>query len=145
MALDLLLFAGTFIFMEIFSWWMHKYVMHGVLWKLHKSHHQPGKGFFEWNDLFPVFFAGGAIALMLSDINSTDERFWIGAGISAYGLMYFLLHDIVVHRRIKWMHRTNIGYLKALIRAHKMHHKQLNRDGGESFGLLWVGRKYFKN
>jgi hypothetical protein len=31
--------------------------MHGFLWVLHKSHHEPRKGAFELNDLFGFIFA----------------------------------------------------------------------------------------
>ena len=39
--------AGTFIFMEFVAWFTHKYVMHGLLWILHRDHHQGHEGFFE--------------------------------------------------------------------------------------------------
>ena len=40
----------------------HKYAMHGFLWVLHKSHHQPRHGNFERGDWFG---AAGAISLMV--------------------------------------------------------------------------------
>ena len=48
---------GTFIFMEGVAWFTHKYIMHGFLWNLHKSHHKVHKHFFEMNDLFAVIFS----------------------------------------------------------------------------------------
>jgi beta-carotene 3-hydroxylase len=135
---------GTIAAMELFSWFMHKYIMHGPLWFLHKSHHVHGESFFEWNDVFPVFFASASVTLMALGWAELDYRFWIGLGITLYGMIYFLIHDIIVHRRVKWFNNPKSGYFKALIRAHKMHHKHLQRRGGESFGLLWIARKYFK-
>ena len=34
-------FVVTLVAMEGFAHLMHKYVMHGPLWILHKSHHEP--------------------------------------------------------------------------------------------------------
>jgi beta-carotene 3-hydroxylase len=41
----------SFLGMEAVAWFTHKYVMHGLLWYLHKDHHhKESKGFFEHND-----------------------------------------------------------------------------------------------
>ena len=29
----------TFLIMEFVAWAVHKYIMHGFLWSLHKDHH----------------------------------------------------------------------------------------------------------
>lgn len=136
---------GVFAGMEILSWAIHKYVMHGFLWGLHKSHHRPGSGFFEWNDLFPVLFGGIAIWLMFSGMKELSTSFWIGLGITFYGMTYFIVHDLMAHRRLKGVKPFNNRYFKAVVRAHKMHHKHLDRTGGESFGLLLVPLKYLRN
>ena len=34
-----------FVLMELFSWVIHKFIMHGPLWKIHQSHHIHTKGF----------------------------------------------------------------------------------------------------
>ena len=114
-----------------------------MLWNIHKSHHVPGKGFFEWNDLFSITFGSIAVTLLFLGLEELDYRFWMGLGIATYGIVYFILHDVIIHGRMKWLRSSNNRYLKALIRAHKMHHKHLEREGSESFGLLWVSRKYF--
>ena len=55
----------TFILMEPMTWLIHKYVMHGFLWVLHKDHHDHNhEGELERNDLFFIIFALPAIALM---------------------------------------------------------------------------------
>jgi len=33
-------FVLTFLVMEFMAWFIHKYIMHGLLWVLHKDHHQ---------------------------------------------------------------------------------------------------------
>ena len=75
-------------------------------------------------------------------------HFWqglpIGLGIFAYGLSYFLVHDIFIHQRFKLFRNANNWYAKGVRRAHKMHHKHLGKQDGECFGMLFVPFKYFK-
>ena len=42
--------------MEGFTWCLHRYVMHGFGWYLHKDHHQKGPGFLEKNDAYFLIF-----------------------------------------------------------------------------------------
>ena len=144
--LNSLIVLAAFICMECIAWLTHKYVMHGLLWRLHKDHHKKeSKGFFEDNDFFFLIFAipgiAGLLFGMLSDYNFL---FWIGLGITMYGSTYFLIHDILIHQRFNVFRNTNSPYLKAIRRAHKMHHKHLGKEEGECFGMLWVPIKYFK-
>jgi len=47
----------TSILMEGATWLIHKYVMHGFLWSLHKDHHDHSTdGPLEKNDYFFVIF-----------------------------------------------------------------------------------------
>jgi|TARA_B110000444_G_C18239130_1_gene322293 beta-carotene 3-hydroxylase len=136
----------TFIFMEFMAWFSHKYIMHGFLWSLHKDHHKKNnKSWFERNDLFFIFYAlvsSGLVVLW------GEAGFWpglpMGIGIFLYGITYFLVHDIFIHQRFKLFRKANNRYAKGLRRAHKMHHKHLDKDKGECFGMLWVPLKYFK-
>ena len=94
---NILALVATFFIMEFVAWFMHKYVMHGLLWVLHKDHHQPEPGFFEKNDAFFLIFAiPSAILMFLGVMNGFDVRLFIGIGIAAYGLAYFLFHEIFV-------------------------------------------------
>jgi beta-carotene 3-hydroxylase len=135
---------AAFLGMELFSGFFHKYVMHGVLWRIHRTHHIHGKGFFELNDIFSLSFGAIATTLLVMGMETFDWRFWAGCGIIAYGSVYFVVHDIFIHRRVKWIEKSNIGYLQALRRAHKAHHAYTDKDPGEEYGLLWIGRKYWK-
>jgi len=133
----------TFLLMEGVTWCTHRFVMHGFLWYLHKDHHQQRPGFFEKNDAFFVIFAVPSILLIY--FGTVDGTWWmqaVGFGIMAYGFAYFLVHDVIIHQRFKWFTRSNNRYVRAIRWAHKMHHKHLNREHGESFGMLWVARKY---
>ena len=68
----------------------------------------------------------------------------VGLGIFAYGLAYFIVHDIFIHQRFKLFRNANNLYAKAVRRAHKMHHKHIEKGNGECFGMLIVSFKYFK-
>jgi len=133
----------AFIFMEGVAWFTHKYIMHGFLWHLHQDHHQPHKGLFEKNDLFFLIFAvPGWLCIMLG---WRAENWYIvstGCGITLYGLAYFLVHEIIIHQRLKIFTKSNNRYIKAIRWAHKMHHRHLHKENGESFGMLFVARKY---
>ncbi|MAS29489.1 MAG: beta-carotene hydroxylase [Flavobacteriaceae bacterium] len=149
--MDQLLWIGivisTFIFMEFNAWFMHKYIMHGFLWKLHKDHHKKDhKSWFERNDAFFLFYAIlSIVSFFLWETGTLLLGLPIGIGIFLYGLTYFLVHDIFIHQRFKFFKKTNNRYAKALRRAHKIHHKNINKEKGECFGMLWVPLKYFKD
>lgn len=142
----ILIVMGTFILMEGVAWFTHKYIMHGLCWFLHRDHHQKDHpGFFERNDFFFLIFAiPGIICLALGSIYEVPIVLWVGIGITLYGAAYFFVHDIFIHQRFKWLRKTDNRYFKALRRAHKMHHKHVNKEHGECFGMLWVPIKYFR-
>ena len=135
---------GTFAAMEGITWLTHRYVMHGFLWFLHEDHHQKGKGFFEKNDAFFLIFAIPSWLCLMYGLQL--EIYWmaaIGAGIAMYGFAYFLVHEIIIHQRFRLFTRSNNTYIRAIRWAHKMHHKHLIKDPGESYGMLLVARKYW--
>lgn len=134
----------VFVVMEGITWLTHRYVMHGFLWYLHEDHHQKGPGFWEKNDAFFVIFAIPSwLCIMLGSMNQNYWAVSIGAGIALYGFAYFLVHEIIIHQRIKLFTRSNNRYIKAIRWAHKMHHKHLHKEEGESFGMLIVAKKYW--
>jgi len=140
-----LIALATFFLMEGITWLTHKYVMHGFVWYLHEDHHNPKHHVFEENDAFFIIFAIPSwLCIMLGSMN---EAWWIvsiGAGIALYGLAYFLVHDVIIHQRFKIFSRSNNRYVKAIRWAHKMHHRHLNKEDGESFGMLFVAKKYWE-
>jgi beta-carotene 3-hydroxylase len=141
----ILVLVGTFIAMEGITWATHKWVMHGFLWYLHRDHHQVEPGFFEKNDAFFFIFAIPSFLLIM--FGSLNQVWWqqaIGFGIMAYGIAYFLVHDVIIHQRFKWFSRSKSTYVRAIRWAHKMHHKHLDKHEGESFGMLYVHKKYWE-
>lgn len=133
----------VFTAMEGITWLTHRYVMHGFLWYLHEDHHQKRPGFFEKNDAFFVIFAIPSFLCIL--FGTLQKSYWlqaIGFGVMAYGFAYFLVHDVIIHQRFKWFTRSDNLYVRTIRWAHKMHHKHLGKEHGESFGMLLVNRKY---
>jgi len=145
LAVNILALVVTFFFMEFVAWFTHKYVMHGLLWILHKDHHQTEPGFFEKNDAFFLIFAvPSMILIMLGVSNGNDIRLFIGAGIALYGFAYFMVHDIFIHQRFKIFRKSENIYMRAIRKAHKIHHKHLGKEEGECFGMLLVPFRYYK-
>ena len=140
-----LISIGTFMGMEAIAWLTHKYIMHNVLWNLHRDHHlKDHESFFERNDFFFLIFAiPGIVCLALGVLYKSSATLSIGVGITLYGVAYFLVHDVFIHQRFRIFRKTDNRYLKAIRRAHKVHHKHLNKENGECFGMLWVPFKYF--
>jgi beta-carotene 3-hydroxylase len=134
----------TFVAMEGITWLTHRYVMHGFLWYLHEDHHNPRHHIFEKNDAFFLIFAVPSWLCIMLGLQA--QNYWaagIGFGIALYGLAYFLVPDVIIHQRFKWFSRSNNSYVRTIRWAHKMHHKQLGKHDGESFGMLLVAKKYW--
>ncbi len=141
----ILIFLATFSFMEFMAWFTHKYIMHGVLWSLHKDHHNKDHdSWFERNDAFFIFYAIVSMSLFYAGHNGYWFGYPLGFGILAYGIAYFFVHDIFIHQRFKLFRNANHWYAKGVRRAHKIHHKHLGKGDGECFGMLFVPFKYFK-
>ena len=129
------------------AWCTHKFVMHGFLWNLHQDHHLPNKNsFFERNDVFFLIYAIPSwLCIMLGSMFALWWVMHIGFGILAYGIAYFLVHEVFIHQRFKWFKNSETVYLKAIRRAHKIHHKHIGKEQGECFGMLIVPWKYISN
>lgn len=132
----------TFVFMEFVAWFSHKHVMHKFLWILHKDHHNPNHTGLERNDLFAFIFAIPSFIGIFFGLKLTNMAFLtIGLGIAAYGISYFLFHDLLYHQRIKLFRNPKNWYLKAIIKAHKDHH-----FGKKNYGFLFmVPVRYMKD
>jgi beta-carotene 3-hydroxylase len=112
----------------------HRFVMHGVGARLHRSHHRGRHTGFEGNDVFPLAF--GALVCLGLWIGF-HEPGWrdlvpIGAGITAYGIAYAAVHDVYIHRRLRRLGLPRSAVLDRLAAAHKVHH----RTSGPPYGML---------
>jgi beta-carotene 3-hydroxylase len=136
------LFFATVLGMEAFAYVVHRWVMHGPGWFLHESHHRVRHGRFEKNDWYAVIFAVPSIVLLLGGVQLGwgDWATWVGAGIAAYGAIYFGFHDIIVHNRIATRYLPRSSYMKRIVQAHRLHHVVETKDGSVSFGFLYAPR-----
>lgn len=137
----LALFTATVALMEGFAYVMHRWVMHGRLgWVLHASHHRERSGRFELNDLYGVIFAIPSILLLYGGVHGGwgEWATWVGAGIAAYGAIYFGFHDVIVHQRMSHRIVPRSAYFKRIVQAHRIHHAVESREGNVSFGFIYA-------
>ena len=126
--------AAVFVLMEPATYAAHRWVMHGrrgMAW--HASHHQPDDGGWELNDWFPVVFAstGALLAAAGASIGPLSLLLPVSMGAGLYGLAYGFVHDVYIHRRLRWF-RGEVAVFERLKAAHRIHHL----FGGEPFGML---------
>ena len=128
----------AFVAMEPLTYLAHRYVMHGVGRRLHRSHHRrwpgrtTGEPFLEANDAFPAVFAG-IVMLGLAvgfNVDGFAVLLPVAVGVTLYGAAYALVHDGYIHRRLPAPGRHPV--LDRLAAAHELHH----RFGGEPYGML---------
>ena len=123
--------------MEVISYLIHRFIFHGVLWKIHKTHHTPDHGLFEANDLFSVFFAAISIAMMYYGMSDPmgSAVFAMGLGIALYGVLYFIIHDLFAHKRFVPF-KSDSKIMRLIRRAHRNHHQSIDKPGQEPYGLF---------
>lgn len=136
-ALPCLITGATLVSMELVATLVHRHVMHKWGWAWHKSHHERHLRAVERNDLYAAVFALISIGFFVLG-RFAPAFWWIGFGMVGYGLLYGLLHDVLVHRRIPFPRQPRKGYLKRLVQAHRLHHAVHERDGAVSFGFLYA-------
>ena len=124
----------SFVMMEPVTYATHRWVMHGVGRRLHRSHHRLDSQGWEANDVFPFAFASVVMAAMAVGFNRAGGGGLVAAavGISAYGVAYAGVHDVYIHRRLRRRRRGSVAPLDRLADAHELHH----RFGGEPYGML---------
>lgn len=142
--LPVVIVLATVLAMEGVAWASHKYIMHGFGWAWHRDHHEPHDKFLEKNDLFGLVGAALSIAMfalgspLVMGAEAWWPATWIGLGVLAYGIIYTLVHDGLVHQRyFRWVPRS--GYAKRIVQAHKLHHATIGKEGGVSFGFVIAG------
>ena len=114
---------------------VHRTLMHGpAAWRWHRSHHRPPRAALEANDLLPLGFAAATIVVMAlgSAVAALGGLLWIGAGVTAYGVLYLVVHDLAIHRRLGGAPGTGLRYVRWVAAAHAVHH----RTGGAPYGFL---------
>ena len=148
----LLLVAAAFAVMEVLSYVLHRWLLHGLLWRMHRTHHDPAHGHgdgLEWNDLFSLAFGALSVGLIWAGRGDplASTAFPLGVGIAVYGVLYFVLHDLYAHGR---MGRVKMAAppAQAVKRAHGRHHQSLEKRGQEPYGLFLfppsMGRRFVR-
>ncbi|MCE2709236.1 MAG: sterol desaturase family protein [Ilumatobacteraceae bacterium] len=139
----LLLCAVGFLGMEAVTYVVHRFVMHGSLERLHRSHHRNAAAAFarkspEPNDVFPLAFSVVVVGGLALGFNVSGFAWLLPllVGVTLYGLVYTVIHDGIIHGRIKWMKRVHSSWAISLGSAHREHH----RSNGEPYGMLfpWI-------
>ena len=129
MLLNISITIFTFFAMEFVAWFTHKYIMHGILWNVHLDHHQVDKNKkIQKNDYFFLIFALPSILSIILGSTNSNYLLYIGIGIALYGFAYFIVHEIIIHQRIKIFRNINSKYIRAIKRAHKIHHKNYTKN-----------------
>lgn len=136
---------GSFILTELIAWGLHRYLYHGPLWFIHQTHHLPSTGFFELNDIFSLIPALVAIWMIISGLHlQNDLLFSSGIGLTLYGLIYYILHDLIIHKRVKNKWNPGHSIYRAFISAHRIHHKHLTKHPSVHFGLFLLPLGFVK-
>lgn len=134
-----LIVIATVAAMELVAYSTHRWIMHGpVGWGWHKSHHEEHDDAFEKNDLYGLIFSVIAILLFLTGEWWWPSLWWIAVGMTVYGLIYFVLHDGLVHQRWPFRYVPRRGYFRRLYQAHRLHHAVEGRDDCVSFGFIYA-------
>ncbi|MFZ4584458.1 MAG: sterol desaturase family protein [Acidimicrobiia bacterium] len=115
--------VATFLFMEPITALTHRFVMHGFGTRWHVTHHRPPRGRFERNDLFPVVFS--LITIGVFALGAFVPGLWflmpIGTGITAYGIAYMIVHDVIIHARVPFI-RVSPTVARYWRESHNVHH-----------------------
>jgi beta-carotene 3-hydroxylase len=135
---NILIVLITVAVLEFVARFTHQHIMHGWGWGWHKSHHDIEGSTFEKNDLYALVFAIPSILLIYFGWRHSAPLLWIGVGFLAYGVLYFILHDALVHQRWPFRMKPRHAYLKRLVQAHKLHHAVHGKGGCVSFGFLYA-------
>ncbi len=158
MVLYILIGLAAFLFMEFIAWSNHKYLMHGALWAWHKDHHRGDSKkakmplnteakHLEKNDRFFIMYATPAIILLIVGFAlNIPSLVAIGIGITAYGVTYFIIHDVIIHERLPlpFLYNMDNSYIRAIRRAHLAHHRPKTKKDFHNYGLLIFPSKFFK-
>ncbi|MBI5609106.1 MAG: sterol desaturase family protein [Deltaproteobacteria bacterium] len=137
--------AAVALAMEFWARFLHGQVWHRHLWWAHASHHRTRTGFFEFNDVFAVLHAGVAVGLIAWGEAGQGwaalggPRWWalaMGAGMTAFGAAYFVVHDGLAHGRLPVQFLARVRWLRRLRNAHRAHHRGGRQEDGPPFGLF---------
>jgi beta-carotene 3-hydroxylase len=125
--------------MDLWAGLLHRFVWHGPLWSVHRTHHAPRRGRFERNDALSTLHAPIAIVLIVVGSRAPpsyaqDIAVGTGVGMTVFGALYLVLHDGLVHQRLPVRLLARVPWLRAIAEAHSEHHR---RGGRGPYGILF--------
>ncbi len=129
---SLLIGAVAFAGMEPLTALVHRHVMHGVGWVLHRSHHEAQVAKLEANDAYPVMFAGVTMVGFAAG-TTLPSLAWLvptAVGVTCYGAAYAFVHDVYTHGRLGRL--PTLPVLEWLKESHRIHHLY----GEAPYGML---------
>ncbi len=130
----------AFVAMEPITAATHRFVMHGIGRRLHRSHHMPDSHGWELNDLYPMMFAAAVMALMAVGFNVAGFGVLVPVcvGATLYGAAYAMVHDVYIHRRLGALGGRRLAVFDRLAAAHREHHVM----NGAPYGMLMPVRAH---
>lgn len=131
--------------MEHWARFLHGRVWHHALWHVHRSHHSRRRGRFETNDLLSAAHAPIAAGLVMLGCNlhglAAALAIGTGAGMTAFGIAYVIVHDGLVHGRLPVSRLARMAWLKSIRDAHATHHAR----GREPYGFFTGPRELMRS
>ena len=52
-------------------------------------------------------------------------------------ILYFIFHDVIVHRRVRTGYIPKSPYMRRIVEAHWVHHSTKGKEGAVSFGFIY--------
>ncbi|MFM8908694.1 MAG: hypothetical protein ACKOIZ_14065, partial [Actinomycetota bacterium] len=85
--------------------------------------------------VFPLAFSIVVIAAMWVGFNVVGFAWLLPlfVGVTVYGVVYTVIHDGIIHGRVRWMKHGRSRMAESLTVAHRAHH----RSNGEPYGMLF--------
>ena len=159
MAIYILIGIAAFWVIELIDWSINKYLMLDRLWIWHKNHDLRDNKksqmsmnieskHFEKNDRFFIMYATHAIIVMIVGYALYyPSLVTLGIGITAYGMTYFLIHDVIIHQRLPlpFLLKNENRYITAIRITYLAHYHPITKTDFHNYGLLIFPSKFFKD
>lgn len=135
--------------MEPYSAIVHRVLWHGPLWRVHRHHHRPSssRGLGP-NDALSASHAPIAIALcaagFFTDGAASSILLGAGFGMTAYGALYALFHDGMVHGRLPVAFLLRFRVCRAWRDVHEQHHAGAAAPWGFFLSPLLTVRSHWR-
>ncbi|MFA8449344.1 MAG: hypothetical protein ACEPOW_01480 [Bacteroidales bacterium] len=133
----------AFVLMEFFAYAINRHIIYGPLWYMKSRSSKKSYSKKKGNPFFAVFFSALFILCLYIGTHSyMHELVYIAIGIFIYGIMFFILQDILVHRKVRiFVFRASKLYYRVVITAYKAY----KNDPRKAFYPLIPPFKFFRH